>query len=113
MTTPQTTSKIVTFARPFTALKAVDRMLPPGDVGVMTDEELIEELSFPVYRQIATMIFSTAKLLATLPQSRWWHRSSSSLRRRKIRTRKSQKHPVQLTIAIAVRDDHETLTNAE
>jgi hypothetical protein len=45
--TTRATSKIVTFARPFT-LKGVDRILPPGEYRVVTDEELIEELSFPV-----------------------------------------------------------------
>ena len=54
--TTRTTSKIVTFARPFT-LKGVDRILPPGEYRIVTDEELIEELSFPVYRRVATMIF--------------------------------------------------------
>jgi hypothetical protein len=57
--TTRTTSKIVTFARPFT-LKGVDRILPPGEYRVVTDEELIEELSFPVYRRMATMIFVPA-----------------------------------------------------
>ena len=51
--TTRTTSKIVTFARSFT-LKGVDRILPPGEYRVVTDEELIEELSFP------TMIFVPA-----------------------------------------------------
>ncbi len=54
--TPRTTSKIVTFARPFT-LRGVDRLLPAGNYRVVTDEELIEELSFPVYRLVSTMIF--------------------------------------------------------
>ena len=57
--TTRTTSKIVTFARPF-KLKGVDRILPPGEYRVVTDEELIEELSFPVYRRMATMIFVPA-----------------------------------------------------
>ena len=57
--TTRTTSKIVTFARPFT-LKGVDRILPAGNYRVVTDEELIEELSFPVYRRVATMIFVPA-----------------------------------------------------
>jgi hypothetical protein len=35
----------------------VDRILPAGDCRVVTDVELIEELSFPVYRRISTMIF--------------------------------------------------------
>jgi hypothetical protein len=49
-------SKNVTFNRPF-LLKGVDRMLPAGAYRVVTDEELIEGLSFPVYRRVATMIF--------------------------------------------------------
>jgi hypothetical protein len=57
--TTRTTSKTVTFARPF-LLKGVDRILPPGAYRVVTDEELIEELSFPVYRRVATMIFVPA-----------------------------------------------------
>ncbi len=48
--TLRTTSKIVTFARPFT-LRGVGRLLPAGNYPVVTDEELIEELSFPVYRR--------------------------------------------------------------
>jgi hypothetical protein len=46
----------VTFAHPF-LLKGVDRELPAGDYRVVTDEELIEGLSFPVYRRVSTMIF--------------------------------------------------------
>ena len=53
-------SKSVTFSHPF-ALKGVDRTLPAGDYRVVTDEELIEELSFPVYRRVATMIFVPAQ----------------------------------------------------
>ncbi len=45
----------LTFHHPF-SLKCVDRLLSPGDYEVLTDEELIEELSFPVYRRVATMI---------------------------------------------------------
>ena len=52
----RTLSKIVVFTRPF-LLKGVDRQLPAGDYKVVTDEELIEGLSFPVYRRVATMIF--------------------------------------------------------
>ena len=44
------------FIHPF-LLKGVDRILPPGDYEVVTDEELIEGLSFPVYRRVSTMIF--------------------------------------------------------
>jgi hypothetical protein len=49
-------SKSVVFSRPF-LLKGVDRVLPPGDYRVVTDEELIEGISFPVYRRVSTMIF--------------------------------------------------------
>jgi hypothetical protein len=48
--------ELVTFSHSF-ELKGVDRLLPPGDYRVVTDQELIEELSFPVYRRVATMIF--------------------------------------------------------
>ena len=54
--TTRTRDKTVTFAHPF-LLKGVDRILPAGDYRVVTDEELIEQVSFPVYRRIATMIF--------------------------------------------------------
>jgi len=56
----RTNSQTVTFAHPF-LLKGVDRMLPPGDYKVATDEELIQELSFPVYRRVATVIFVPAE----------------------------------------------------
>jgi hypothetical protein len=52
----RTREKTWTFSRPF-MLKGVDRQLPAGDYRVSTDEELIEGLSFPVYRRVATMIF--------------------------------------------------------
>jgi len=58
--TVRTSSKTVTFAHPF-LLKGVDRILAAGDYRVVTDEELIEELSFPVYRRVATMIFVPAE----------------------------------------------------
>ena len=54
--TPRSHSKSVVFSHPF-ELKGVDGILPTGDYRVVTDEELIEELSFPVYRRISTMIF--------------------------------------------------------
>ncbi len=71
--TTRTTSKMVTFARPF-MLKAVDRILPAGNYRVVTDEELIQELSFPVYRRVSTMIFvpgksaSSVEMVAIDPQ---------------------------------------------
>ena len=58
--TIRTSNKTVSFARPF-LLKGVDRALPAGEYRVVTDEELIEQLSFPVYRRVATMIFVPAE----------------------------------------------------
>ena len=46
----------LTFRHPF-SLKGIDRRLAPGQYEVVSDEELIEELSFPVYRRISTLIF--------------------------------------------------------
>jgi hypothetical protein len=56
----RTHSKSVVFRHPF-ELKGIDRILPPGDYRVVTDEVLIEELSFAVYRRVATMIFVPAQ----------------------------------------------------
>jgi hypothetical protein len=58
--TMRTTTKTVTFRRPF-YLKGVDRLLPPADYRVVTDEELIEGLSFPAYRRVSTVIFVPAE----------------------------------------------------
>jgi hypothetical protein len=68
--TTRTSSKTVTFARPF-LLKGVDRMMTAGDYRVVTDEELIQELSFPVYRRVATMIFVPGAS-SHVSRSRWW-----------------------------------------
>lgn len=51
----RTTRQTVKFRNPF-SLDGVGRMLPAGDYEVVTDEELIEGLSFPVYRRVATTI---------------------------------------------------------
>ena len=71
--TTRTTTKTVTFAHPF-LLKGIDRILPAGDYRVVTDEELIEGVSFPVYRRVSTMIFvpgqnaSSVEMVAIDPQ---------------------------------------------
>lgn len=57
--TIRTTSKTVSFPHSF-CLKGVDRSLPPGDYRVVTDEELIEGLSFPAYHRVSTVIFVPA-----------------------------------------------------
>jgi hypothetical protein len=51
----RTTRKTVIFSNPF-SLESVGRVLPAGDYEVVTDEELIEGLSFPVYRRVAPMM---------------------------------------------------------
>ena len=53
--TVRTRDKVWAFHQSF-SLKGVDRLLPAGNYRVTTDEELIESLSFPVYRRVATMI---------------------------------------------------------
>ncbi|ODR93437.1 hypothetical protein AUC69_04345 [Methyloceanibacter superfactus] len=57
--TLRSTRKTVTFLHPF-CLKGVDRALPRGDYLVVTEEELIEGLSFPAYHRVSTVIFVPA-----------------------------------------------------
>jgi hypothetical protein len=45
----------LTFRHPF-RIKGIDRLLSPGAYEVITDEEMIEGLSFASYRRVATMI---------------------------------------------------------
>jgi hypothetical protein len=65
MTTRSSTRSIV-FHHPF-SLNGIDRVLAPGDYRVLTDEELIEGLSFSAYRRVSTMMYVPAQ----------FHRSSS------------------------------------
>ena len=58
--TKRSRSKSVVFSHSF-ELKGIDQILPPGEYRIVTDEELIEELPFPVYRRVATMIFVPAE----------------------------------------------------
>jgi hypothetical protein len=58
--TTRTITTSVTFHRPF-YLKGVDRVLPPADYRVVTDEEVIEGLSFMAYHRISTVIFVPAE----------------------------------------------------
>jgi len=55
--TIRASTKTTTFHHPF-CMKGVDRELPPGDYRVVTEEELIEGLSFPAYHRVSTVIFS-------------------------------------------------------
>jgi hypothetical protein len=45
----------VHFRHPF-RIKGIDRELAPGAYEVVTDEEMIEGLSFPCFRRVATLI---------------------------------------------------------
>ena len=58
--TTRTTTKAVTFHRPF-YLKGVDRLLPPAEYSVVTDEEVLDGLSFAAYRRVSTVIFVPAE----------------------------------------------------
>jgi hypothetical protein len=54
--TMRTSRSTVIFERPF-SLKGIDRELPAGSYMIDTDEKLIEGVSFPAYRRVATTIF--------------------------------------------------------
>ena len=45
----------ITFRQPF-RIKGIDRLLSAGAYEVITDEEMIEGLSFASFRRVATMI---------------------------------------------------------
>ena len=49
----------ITFRHPF-RIRGIDRLLPPGAYEVITDEEMIEGLSFASFRRVATMIMVPA-----------------------------------------------------
>lgn len=53
--TMRTRHETVHFKHPF-QISGVDRLLPAGAYEVITDEEMIEGISFPCYRRVATMI---------------------------------------------------------
>lgn len=53
--TTRSRREVITFRHPF-RIKGIDRVLPPGAYEVVTDEEMIEGLSFASFRRVATMI---------------------------------------------------------
>ena len=53
---PRRTTKTVSFKHAFT-LSGVGRTLQPGDYEVITEEELIEGLSFAAFRRLSTVMF--------------------------------------------------------
>src|ERR1700722_16117407 len=57
--TTRSRREVITFQHPF-QIKGIDRVLPPGAYDVITDEEMIEGLSFASFRRVATMIMVPA-----------------------------------------------------
>jgi hypothetical protein len=57
--TTRSRHETITFKHPF-RIKGIDRLLPAGAYEVITDEEMIEGLSFASYRRVATMIMVPA-----------------------------------------------------
>jgi hypothetical protein len=55
----RTTRNTLTFRRAF-KLKDVERSLPAGAYELVTDEELIEGLSFPAYRRVGSWLLVPA-----------------------------------------------------
>ena len=53
--TTRSRRETIHFKHPF-RLKGIDRLLSAGAYEVITDEEMIEGLSFPCFRRVATMI---------------------------------------------------------
>jgi hypothetical protein len=53
--TTRSRRETLSFKHPF-RIKGIDRLLSAGDYEVITDEEMIEGLSFPSFRRVATMI---------------------------------------------------------
>jgi hypothetical protein len=53
--TTRSRRETVHFKHPF-RIKGIDRLLPAGGYEVITDEEMIEGLSFASFRRVATMI---------------------------------------------------------
>ena len=57
--TTRSRRETVTFRHPF-RIKGIDRVLPSGAYEIITDEEMIEGLSFASFRRVATMIMVPA-----------------------------------------------------
>lgn len=56
----RTIKRTVTFRKPF-VLGTFEEVLPAGDYVMETDETLIDGISFPVYRRVATRLCLPAK----------------------------------------------------
>ena len=58
----RSTERTLTFRRPF-SLSAVDDPLPAGRYRVITEEELLEGLSFAAWQRVRTLLFLPANSL--------------------------------------------------
>ena len=58
--TTRSRRETITFRHSF-RIKGIDRLLPAGGYEVITDEEMIEGLSFAAFRRVATMIMVPAE----------------------------------------------------
>ena len=85
--TIRTTSKTITFNQPF-CLKGVDRLLPPGDYHVVTDEELITGASSGFGRDTAeTLKRAGHKVFASMRSAQGKNRGDAeALRKIGIKT---------------------------
>jgi hypothetical protein len=63
--TTRSRREAITFQHP-SRVKGIDRSLPAGDYELITDEEIIEGLSFAAYRPVAIMILVPAAPLRSL-----------------------------------------------
>jgi hypothetical protein len=58
--TTRSRMEMLVFAHPF-RIKGVGRTLPAGTYEIISEDELIEGLSFPSYRRVATYIMAPAE----------------------------------------------------
>lgn len=68
--TTRSHTEVMVFEYPF-RLKEVERMLPAGRYEIISESELIEGLSFPVYRRVSTFIMA--------PAAPPWHASTEMI----------------------------------
>lgn len=59
MTMTRSRRETIVFKHPF-RIASIERQLPAGAYEVVTDEEMIEGLSFPSFRRVATMMMVPA-----------------------------------------------------
>ena len=67
--TKRSRRETITFKHSF-QIRGIDRLLPPGAYEVITDEEMIEGLSFAAFRRVATTIIVPAAPPRTLTMER-------------------------------------------